>query len=102
MKKTEPVFVNLLRSPGIDSQPGGPVGQPYLLYWPAKLHGLTESIYRNRFPGSLNVYKYGLWKHLETGRQKFEYCSHKLCGAQSGQVFKMPGAWRGSDQLREF
>jgi hypothetical protein len=29
---TEPVFVNLLRSPGIDSQHGGPVQQPYLLY----------------------------------------------------------------------
>ncbi len=27
---SEPVFVNLLRSPGIDSQPGGPVRQPYL------------------------------------------------------------------------
>ncbi len=27
---TEPVFVNLLRSLGIDSQPGGPVRQPYL------------------------------------------------------------------------
>jgi hypothetical protein len=25
-------FVNLLRSPGIDSQPGGPVRQPYLTY----------------------------------------------------------------------
>jgi hypothetical protein len=73
MKKTEPVFVDLLRSPGIDSQPGGPVRQPYLLYWPAKLHGPAKSISRNRFPGSLKVYEYGLWKHLETGRQKFEY-----------------------------
>jgi hypothetical protein len=29
---SEPVFLNLLRSPGIDSQPGGPVQvqQPYL------------------------------------------------------------------------
>jgi hypothetical protein len=44
MKKTEPVFVDLLRSPGIDSQPGGPVRQPYLLYWPAEPHGLAESI----------------------------------------------------------
>ena len=31
----EPVFVNLLRSPGIDYQHGGPVQQPYLLYLPA-------------------------------------------------------------------
>ncbi len=27
---SEPEFVNILRSPGIDSQPGGPVRQPYL------------------------------------------------------------------------
>jgi hypothetical protein len=40
----EPVFVNLLRSLGIDSQPGGPVLQPYLSYRPARLHRLTESI----------------------------------------------------------
>jgi hypothetical protein len=60
---TEPVFVDLLRSPGIDSQPSGPIRQPYLLYWPAKLHGLAESISRNRFPSSLNVYKYGLSLH---------------------------------------
>ncbi len=34
----EPVFVNLLRSPGIDSQPGGPVQRqhPYLTYRPAR------------------------------------------------------------------
>ncbi len=41
-------------------QPGGPVQQPYLLYRPAKLHSLAESIPRNRFLGSINVYKYGL------------------------------------------
>ncbi len=38
---TEPVFANLLRSPGIDSQPGG--------------IDSSESI-----PGLLHVYKYGL------------------------------------------
>jgi hypothetical protein len=32
----EPVFVNLLRNPGIDSQPGGPVRQPLLTYRPAR------------------------------------------------------------------
>ncbi len=52
---TEPLFVFLLRSPGIDFQPGGPLRQPYLSYWPDRLHRL-----RNRFQGSLNVYKYGL------------------------------------------
>ncbi len=38
----EPGFVNLLRSPGIDSQPGGPVRQPCLTYRPARLHRLAE------------------------------------------------------------
>ncbi len=39
---SEPVFVNLLRSPGIDS--GGPIRQPYLTYQPTRLHMLAESI----------------------------------------------------------
>jgi hypothetical protein len=42
------------------SQPGGSVQQPYLSYRPARLHSLAESIPRNRFLGSINVYKYGL------------------------------------------
>jgi hypothetical protein len=46
---SEPVFVNLLRHPGIDSQPGGPVRKPYLSYWPAMLHRLAESNPRNPF-----------------------------------------------------
>ncbi len=50
-KKSEPVVINLLRGPGIDSQPGRPVRQPYKLYRPAGLHTL----------GSFNMYKYGLW-----------------------------------------
>jgi hypothetical protein len=33
-------FVNLLRSSGIDSQPGGLVRQPYLTYRPTRLHTL--------------------------------------------------------------
>jgi hypothetical protein len=41
---TEPEFVNLLRSPGIDSQPGGPVRQPHLTDRPAKLQRLAGSI----------------------------------------------------------
>jgi hypothetical protein len=47
------------RSPGIDSQPGGPVRQPYLTYRTARLHWLAESNPWNQFPGSLNVYKCG-------------------------------------------
>jgi hypothetical protein len=34
--------------------------KPYLSYWPARLHRLAKSIPRNRFLGSINVYKYGL------------------------------------------
>ncbi len=34
--------------------------KPYLSYWPARLHRLANSIPRNRFLGSINVYKYGL------------------------------------------
>ncbi len=40
----ESEFVNLLRSPGIDSKPDGPVRHPYLTYRPARLHRLSESI----------------------------------------------------------
>ncbi len=42
--KLEPELVNLLRSPGIDFQPGGPVRQPYMTHRPARLHRLAESI----------------------------------------------------------
>jgi hypothetical protein len=59
--RTEPEFVNILRSLGIDSQPGRPVRQPYLTHWPARLHRLAESIPWDRFLGSLNVFKFGIW-----------------------------------------
>ncbi len=62
----EPVFVNVLRSPGIDSLPGSPVRQPILSYRPARLHRLAESIPRYRFQGSISVYKYGLRLHGRT------------------------------------
>jgi hypothetical protein len=51
------------QEPAIDSQPGGPVRQPYLLYRLARLHRLAESVPRNQFLGSLNIYKYGLRLH---------------------------------------
>jgi hypothetical protein len=57
---TEPEFVNLLRSPGTDSQPVGPLRQPYLTYRAARLHRLAESIPWNRFLDSLKFYKVGL------------------------------------------
>jgi hypothetical protein len=61
---SELVFVDLLWSPRIDSQAGVPVRQPYLSYRPDKLHRLAKPIPRNRFLGSINVYKYGLWRFL--------------------------------------
>jgi hypothetical protein len=68
--KAETVFVNLLRSPGINSQPDGPVQQPYLSYRPAMLHRQVESNPRNRFLVSLNVYKYGLRSRIDTGENR--------------------------------
>jgi hypothetical protein len=41
---TELVFVDPLRRPEIDSQLGGPVRQPYILYRPARQHRLAASI----------------------------------------------------------
>ncbi len=58
--KSEPVFVNLFTSARINSQHCGPVRQPYFSYRHARLHRLAESMPRNRFLGSINVYKYGL------------------------------------------
>ncbi len=52
---------------GIDSQAGGLVRQSYFSYRPARLHRLAKSIPRNRFLGSINVYKYGL-------RAPFPWC----------------------------
>ncbi len=49
------------KEPRIWFQPGGPVRQPYFLPRPTRLNRMTESIPRNLFLGSLNVYKYGLW-----------------------------------------
>jgi hypothetical protein len=43
-KRTEPVFVGLVRSPGIDSQPGGPVRNPVSRTGPTGYIG-----WRNRF-----------------------------------------------------
>jgi hypothetical protein len=77
---SEPVFENLLRSLGIDFQPGRPVWQPYLSYRPARLHRLAESIPRNRFPGSRNVYKYGLWYSITlhvVALHQINYLYHK-------------------------
>jgi hypothetical protein len=63
-RPAEPVFVDLLKSPGIDIQHSGPVRQPYLSYRPARPHRLADSVHRNRFLASINDYKYGLRREL--------------------------------------
>ncbi len=78
---SEPVFVNLLRSPWIDFQPGGIdslesiPGLLKRLQIRALMHAYTDPdtvffghLSRwNRFLGSLNVYKFGLWyMHTQT------------------------------------
>jgi hypothetical protein len=45
---SQPEFVNLLRRPGINSQPGGPIRQPWLTYQAAGLHRPAEVIPWNR------------------------------------------------------
>jgi hypothetical protein len=60
VRKIQSPYLNHLRSPGIDFQPGGPVRQPYLTYRFARLHRLAESIPWNWFLGSLKVYKFRL------------------------------------------
>jgi hypothetical protein len=57
MVPSDPEFVNLVSSQGIDSQRGGPVRQPYLTYRPAWLHKLSESI-----PGLLKRLQIRAWK----------------------------------------
>ncbi len=107
----EAVFVNLLRSPGIDSGslagrydsptvfvvplpsrtricrpfketrnrfPAWPVRQPYFSYRPVRLHRLAKSIPRNRFLGSLNVYKYGLWMEDNNVSRKDSCCHSSI------------------------
>jgi hypothetical protein len=53
-----------IRGTGIDSHHCELVRQPYLLYRPARLHRLAESIPGNGFLGSINVYKYRLRRFL--------------------------------------
>jgi hypothetical protein len=59
-----PVFVNVLRRPGIDSASlcsmAAWYGNPICRTSPPRLHRLAEPMPRNRFEGSINVYKYGL------------------------------------------
>jgi hypothetical protein len=60
----ESEFVNLLRSPGIENQPGLAAGKTTLFDVPTRQDTwLAELIPWNRLLGSLNVYKFGL-RHL--------------------------------------
>ena len=76
----EPVFVNLSRSLGIDSQPGGPVRQPYMSYRSAMLHRQVKSNPRNRFLVSSKVYKYGLCSCFISWQDK---AGHEKTGIRS-------------------
>ncbi len=64
--KAEPVFENLLRIPGSDSELGGRVRHPFVV--PYRLHRL-----QNRFLGSINVYKYGLSLFLYKNETRGQY-----------------------------
>ncbi len=64
----EPEYVKLVRSLGIDSQPGGPVRQPFL--------------------GSSNVYKFGLWMRSGTAEKWGEKHQHQTSDLiKSGDIF---------------
>ncbi len=66
---SEPVFVNLLRSPGTDYH-AWRAGTPTLFVVPSRqATQVAESIPRNRFLGSLNVYKYGIRSLVHLGSQ---------------------------------
>jgi hypothetical protein len=56
VESTEPEFLNLVRIPGIDSEPGGPIRQPYGIYFCTGPPGFIG--WRNRFLNSLNIYIY--------------------------------------------
>ncbi len=64
----------------MNSMPGGPVRQLYLSCRTARLHRLG-----NRFLGSLNVYKYGLWS----------YSCDILCRNSSLYYLSIPNAFVG-------
>jgi hypothetical protein len=68
-----------VRSPGIDSQPGGPVRQPYLTYRVARPYRMAEMIPFNQFLGSLNVYKFGLRTLTNVLIYFFSYMLNILC-----------------------
>ncbi len=84
--RPEPVFVNVLRSPEVDSHPAGPVRQPYLTYRTARIHRLVESIPWNWFLCSLNVSTFGLWRAGTTYRVV-------VPAHQAGNRFL--GSWKG-------
>ncbi len=73
MLPAELEFVNLLWSPGIDSQPSG--SKYGCRTGPPKLHRMAESTPCNRFQVSWNVYKFGLrrWQENPVGTMTMFY-----------------------------
>ncbi len=99
---------NLLRSPGVDSQPDGPVRQPYLSYRPAMLHRQVESNPRNRFSftntGSVHQLLYRTWLlyvHWKLSPRKLSHYSNieQACGSLR---FLLEPKWEGSLLLFEY
>ncbi len=108
----EPVFVSLLWSPGIDSQPGGPVRQPYLSYRPARLYRLAESItgllkglqiraqgaYLNFSKKECTVYyKYTIWELARLTLEKVTVKKFSLFMLAHSRLFAL--AWVLSQQF---
>ncbi len=75
----EPVIVDLLRSPGIDSSMAGRYDNPVGRTVPPRYIG-----WRNRFLGSINVYKYGLGVPLNGECQENQCGQYPSTAADSG------------------
>jgi hypothetical protein len=100
--KTEPVFADLLRRPGIDFQPGVPVRQPYFSYRPVRPHRLAKSI-----PGlqkrlqirpvkkDMGGYMIDLWREIVnrvwiSGHGKMEFLSEFESRARIFKLLRNP------------
>ncbi len=93
---SDPEFVNLLRSPGIDSQLGGLARQPYLTYRPARLHRLSESI-----PGLLKRLQIRALKLGRTNIRHIDdavYFTSILFGSMQGNKIVSVGSVKNMEQ----
>ncbi len=83
-----PKFVNLLRSPGIDYQPGGPVRQPYLTWIFSYLSKCFYTYNMGQWKYDIMehygspVWKYKVMKRITSGSPlwKYEIMQHVMSG----------------------